>query len=634
MYKKNILFIIFVLSSLFCVAQELYIPRDIVQAYKNKTRDVSGNPGEAYWQNSAVYNIKLKVAPPDRTIKGSEDIVYTNNSLDTLKILNFKLYMNNHKPGAARQRQVGKDYLTSGVHIDNYIENGTSKTWKSEADGVDKIIKLSKSLAPKESINLHFDWHYDVSVQSGREGAIDSTTFFIAYFYPRVAVYDDYRGWDTMTFTGAQEFYNDFNNYTLQVTVPKNYIVWATGDLQNTDDVLQPKYADMLKKSIVSDSIFKIATPDDLKTAQITKQNDYNTWIFKASDITDVALALSNHYNWDAGSVVVDSVTMRRASVQAAYDDKSVDFHKMVSFGKHALNWFSNNYPGVPYPFSKSTIVRGFADMEYPMMVNDSSTPDFNFSRFVAEHEIAHSYFPFYMGINETRFAFMDEGWATTLEHLIGIADLGKVKAVKAFQNFRVKHWINDKNMEEELPIITPANILKGVAYGNNAYGKAALGYLALKDMLGDITFKNALLGYMDRWHGKHPIPWDFFFSINDLSGQNLDWFWNSWYFSHNYIDISIKSVKVERKKVILNLQNIGGMPAPFDIIVTTKSGDTKKIHETSAVWKANLKETDIVLKDIKNVSSIKIDGGIFMDADTSNNSWKNKNKYQNHLRT
>jgi len=625
MFKKILLFSSFIFISTTILAQELYQPRDIKQAYKNKTRDRSGNPGINYWQNSGVYHIKIKANPPSKTIYGSEDITYTNNSPDSLKTLNFKLFLNNHKPRAARLWQVGKDNTTSGVHIDNYTENGNKKAWKSDNDGVDKRIRLASALAPHKSIKLSFDWHYDMSVQSGREGAIDSTTFFIAYFYPRVAVYDDYRGWDTMTFTGSQEFYNDFNDYTVEVTVPKNYIVWATGDLQNSDEVLQPKYADLLKKSMTSDSIYRIATPKDLKEAQITMQKDYNTWRWKANNITDVALAFSNHYNWDAGSVVVDSTTMRRASVQAAYDDKSADFKKMVSFGKHALNWFSNNYPGVPYPFSKSTIVRGFADMEYPMMVNDGSTPSFEFSRFVAEHEIAHSYFPFYMGINETRFAFMDEGWATTLEHLIGIADLGKKKAEQAFKRFRVKRWINDKNMEEDLPIITPANILHGVAYGNNAYGKPALGYLALKDMLGDDLFKKALHGYMDRWHGKHPMPWDFFYSINNVSGKNLNWFWQSWYFSNNYIDLGIGKVKIERKKIIVTINNIGGMPAPVNIIVKTKDGSTKTFHQTSEIWQKNAKQAVVVLKNLKDVTSITLDGGIFMDADISNNSWKNQ---------
>jgi hypothetical protein len=625
MLKKVILAVGCLLITATNFSQELYIPRDVKQAIKNKTRSLDGNPGKNYWQNTADYHIKVNMAPPDRTIHGSEEITYTNNSPDTLKSLNFKLILNNHKPGAARQRQAWPDFLTSGIHIDKYVENGTEKKWKDNNDGTNKRIQLKSPLLPKQQVKLAIDWHYDMSVQSGREGAIDSTTFYLAYFYPRVAVYDDYDGWDTMTFTGAQEFYNDFNNYTVEVTVPKNFIVWGTGDLLNPEEVLQKEYAVRLKKSMTSDNVLQIATQEDLAKKQITKQTATNTWKWKASNITDVAFAVSDHYNWDAGSVIVDSKTGRRASVQAAYDEKSKDFKEMVTYGKHALEWFSNHYPGVPYPFSKSTIVRGFADMEYPMMVNDNSQSNPLFTRFVVEHEIAHTYFPFYMGINETRFGFMDEGWATTLEYLIGISDLGKEQATRFFKMFRVNGWINNNSMEQDIPIITPSNILSGRGLGSNEYGKAALGYLALKDMLGDADFKKALQGYMARWNGKHPIPWDFFYSINDISGKNLNWFWNSWFFSHNYIDISIKKVETNKNTTTISLENVGGMPTPFDVIATLSDGSTKTIHQTPDAWKNNKKEISISLKDIEPVENIKIDGGIFMDADVSNNVWNKK---------
>jgi hypothetical protein len=621
MLKKVILAISCLFITAIGLSQELYIPRDVKQAYKNETRNKDGKPGANYWQNKATYHIKVQVAPPNPTITGKEEITYTNNSPDTLKVLNFKLYLNNHKAGAARLGQVSDDYLTSGTHIDTYSENGVQRAWKDNNDGTNKRIQLLKPLLPNGKVNLSIDWHFDMSKQSGREGAIDSTTFFLAYFYPRIAVYDDYEGWDRMTFTGSQEFYNDFNDYTVEVTVPKNYIVWATGDLLNPDEVLQPEYANRLKKSMTSDDVIQIATQDDLNKKQVTKQTETNTWKWKASNITDVAIAISDHYNWDAGSVVVDKKTNRRASVQAAYDEKSEDFKEMVTYGKHALGWFSSNYPGVPYPFSKSTIVRGFADMEYPMMVNDNSQKNPNFTRFVVEHEIAHTYFPFYMGTNETRFGFMDEGWATTLEYLIGIDDMGKAQATNFFKMFRVNRWINSKSMEGDVPIITPSNILSGPALGNNEYGKAALGYLAVKDLLGDKLFKKALQGYMARWNGKHPIPWDFFYSINDVSGKDLNWFWSSWYFSNNYIDIAVKDVETNSNGTTLKLENIGGMPAPFDVIMTLKDGTTKTVHKTPEVWK-NTKETSLTLKGINAIESLKIDGGIFMDADTSNNVW------------
>src|SRR5579871_1688675 len=435
----------------FVFAQSLYMPRNIEEAYKKGTRSEDGRPGKNYWQNFGRYNISITALPPSRTVKGSEQVTYINNSPDTLRNPVIKLIVNIHKPGATRFTDVTDDYITSGMHIDALSVNGKDATWhEPQFHYTWQSFPLPQPLLPHDSVQLSFDWHYDVSLQSSREGMIDSTTYFLAYFYPCVAVFDDYNGWDRMDFTDLQEFYNDFNDYTLKVTVPKNYIVWATGTLQNPNAVLQPSYVDKLNASMKSDDIIHIATTTDLASKNVTAQNETNTWQWTASHITDVTCAISDHFVWDASSVIVDDATKRRASVQSAFNDTAKDFHQMVEFGKHSLDWLSHNWPGVPYPFPKTTIVQGYADMEYPMMVNDNTNSDPIFSRFVVEHEIAHTWFPFYMGINETRYGFMDEGWATTFELLIGREDLGKETAENFYKKFRIEGWINDKSMEED----------------------------------------------------------------------------------------------------------------------------------------------------------------------------------------
>jgi aminopeptidase N len=262
--------------------------------------------------------------------------------------------------------------------------------------------------------------------------------------------------------------------------------------------------------------------------------------------------------------------------------------------------------------------------MEYPMMANDNSHPENpDFTRFVAEHEIAHTYFPFYMGTNETRFGFMDEGWAVTLEYLIGIVDLGKKQATENYKRFRVNSWINDPSFEQDLPIITPTNVLSGRAMGNNEYGKASLGYLALQDLLGEKEFKKALQGYMKRWNGKHPIPWDFFYSFNDITGKNLNWFWKSWFFSNNYIDYAIENVRTQNNNTFIKIKNSGGMPAPFTIDVVKDNGTKKSFHYSPKMWKDVNDAVIVRLEKIENPRSISLNGGIFMDADRSNNEWK-----------
>ncbi|MBL7742023.1 MAG: M1 family metallopeptidase [Chitinophagaceae bacterium] len=611
-----------VIITFFCLqagSQELFMPRDIQQAFKKGTRSPDGRPGKNYWQNYGRYTIIITAMPPDRTVKGSETITYINNSPDTLRNINIKLFLNIHKPGAPRNGGASTDYLTSGVSVDNFSINSQKTNWPP-GQFTNQQVHLSRPLMPKDSIQLAFDWHYEISLKSGREGMIDSTTYFLAYFYPRVAVYDDYNGWDRMNFMDSHEFYSDFNDYNVTIIVPKNYIVWGTGTLQKPESVLQPVFADRFKASLASDKVIRIITKEDLTAGNITARNPLNAWQFTSSNIPDVAFGISDHYVWDGSSVVVDDATGRRASAQAAYNDTAADYHYVSGYARHSLNWFSHKWPGIPYPYEKTTIFQGYADMEYPMMANNSTFPDTAFSRFVAEHEIAHTYMPFYMGINETRYGFMDEGWATALELLIGYDDIGKQRAETIFKRFRVQGWTNSNASEMQIPIITPGDAMTGAGFGNNIYGKAAVAYLAMKDLLGDELFRKCLHEYMIRWNGKHPLPWDFFNTFNNASGKNLDWFWNNWFFSTHYNDMAIGDVKKSSAGYTISIKNMGGFFYPMDVVLKYADGTTETKHLTPAVWEKNAKQIAVPVTTRKKIETVQLEGGIFMDADAGNN--------------
>ena len=599
----------------------LYMPRAVREAYRKGTRSPDGRPGPNYWQNRGRYNIAVTALPPDKTIRGLEQITYFNNSPDTLRNPVIKLLLNIHRPGAARSFGAAADYLTPGVQVDSVTVNGVATPWTGNGSSANQRLHLQNPLLPRDSVRLTFKWHYEISKQSGREGMLDSTTYFLAYFYPRVAVYDDYNGWDQMEFTDVQEFYSDFNDYDVAITVPANYVVWGTGTLVNAEQVLSPTQLQRLNQSMTTDQVINVASKAEMAAKTVTAQSR-NTWRFRATNIPDMTFNLSNHYVWDASSVIVDNATSRRASVQASYNDSAADFHHMVGFARHALDWLSHNWPGVPYPYEKTTIVQGQAGMEYPMMVNDESYPDTIFSRFVVEHEIAHTFFPFYMGINESRYAFMDEGWATTFEYLIGTADLGDDRARSFFKQFRTNGWAENPSPLEDLPIITPADALSPNAYGDNAYGKAALGYLALKDLLGDAAFGAALHGFMDRWHGKHPIPWDFFNTVNNVSGRSFDWFWDSWFFRNGFIDVGVAGVDQRGEGYTVTIDNVGGMPVPIDVALGFADGTSNVVHETPAIWAANQKRAVVVISSAKPVASIELRTGIWVDADSTNNRW------------
>ena len=603
-------------------AQTVYIPRDVKDAYHKETRSLNGSPGKNYWQNKASYSINIETTPPSRIIKGNEQIVYINNSPDTLKSIVVRLFQNQHIASAPKDEGSDSTYYTSGITINSYSINGVQKKWIDPHYNITvKEILLDKPLMPQASINFTFDWTYEISTNGDREGVIDSSTYFCAYFYPHVAVYDDFAGWNRIPFTGRQEFYNDFSDYTLNVSVPEKYIVWSSGMLQNVDQLLEKKYVDLLNQSAKSDSIIHIITKEDLKEGNITKKNARNIWTWKADYIPDVAFGISDHYVWDGTSILVDTLRPR-VYVQAAYNDTAWDFHFVANVTRFTLDYLSHQSPGVPYPYPKMTVMQGYADEEYPMMVNDASYDTYREMQWTTNHEVIHTYFPFYMGTNETRAAFMDEGWATFYELQMQLVEMPRDTALDIFTNFRLKSYTKNKTPEVAMPIITPSYMLTERAYSYNSYCKPALAYLALKELLGDELFKKGLQYYMKMWNGKHPLPNDFFNCVNTASGQNLDWFWNNWFYSNNYIDVAISSVRSTDKKYSVNLNNIGGFAVPIDFKINYFDGTSEIIHKSPGIWKSDAKNANIKFIAKKKIKSLNLVEEIFLDSDTTNDFW------------
>jgi hypothetical protein len=500
-------------------------------------------------------------------------------------------------------------------------------------------LTLAAPIPPRGSARIRMRWHYDLAADRGwKEGAIDETTYFLAYFFPRVTNYSDYNGWDYSPFTLGREFNNDFADFRVEVDVPRDYVVWATGTLQNPAEVLQPAVQRRLESSFTGDEVVTLAEAADVKAGRVTARGERLTWTWQADHVPDFAVAVSNHYRWEAASTVVDPASGRRASVQAAYADSATDFKPMVDTAQKVLQFASTVYPGVPYPYPKTTIVLGNADEEYPMMVNDGSNlgspyaaklPENAFTGFVAAHELLHSWFPFYMGINEKRYPFMDEGWTTAFEYLRNREVLGVPAADGLFKDFRVAGWAAPSS-GYELPIITPHDSLWGQTpvFGFNPYGKAALGYLALKDLMGDAAFRTALREFMVRWQGKRPLPWDMFNSFNDAGVGNHDWFFRNWFFSYNHMDLALDGVRSEGGGQAVAVRNPGGMAIPFDLVLDYADGSSERVHRTPAVWRADGRKTEVPVAGGKTLRSVTLDTGIFVDANPGDNTWKAANPH------
>lgn len=623
----------------------LYVPRDIQATYAKGTRSPDGRPGPKYWQNHSAHTMKITVSPPSRRVEGEQEIVYTNNSPDALEYLVFRLYLNAHRPEAMRDRPYPAAFLNEGIKIESISVDGKVIDWANStipdraalnsAGSTVHAVDLPAPLASKGVVRIKMRWSYELTPDGGwKEGAVNDTSFFLAYFFPRITNYSDYNAWDVSPFTTGREFNNDFSDFNVEVNVPKNFLVWATGELQNPKEVLQPKVASALKSSLSSDKVATLAEAADLQAGKVTAQGERQVWKWQASHVPDFAVAVSNKYRWDASSVVVDPATRRRTAVQAAYSDSATDFKSLVESARNTMAFASTKYPGVPYPWPKSTIFLGGADEEYPMMVNDSSNAKMGdggaftaaeFSGFVAAHEILHSWFPFYMGTNEKRYPFMDEGWTTAFEYLRNVDVIGKEKADALFKYMRVDMvgWPAPLS-GNELPIIVPQDSLFGgtPVFGFNQYGKAALGYLALHDLMGDAKFKTALHEFMNRWHGKRPLPWDMFNSFNNAGVGNYDWFFNNWFFSFNYMDLGISGVRQDSGSHVIQVANKGGLAMPFDLVVTYADGTTERVHRTPSVWKDTPREASVSISAAKEVRSVALDTGIFKDFYPSDNSW------------
>lgn len=624
--KTNLLklILIFLLPAVsFAQKTSLFIPVNFQKAYEKETRSYDGTPGKNYWQNRADYKIKAEVFPYERKIIGEEKIVYYNNSPDTLKRIVVKLLMDIYRKGNMRDYQISPDAVNEGVELQKIVYNNNEIKFdnKKEApyrDGTNLFIQLSEPLLPKEKSELEFYWSCKIPDKSQiRMGVYDSTSMFVAYWFPQIAVYDDIDGWDVISYTGNTETYNDFGNYEVEITVPKNFVIWATGILQNPEEVFSEKILEKYKKALSSDEIVKIIEESDYSDV-ITLNKEKLTYKFKAEYVPDFAFALSNHYLWDASSLVVDKQTGRRALISAAYNPSSKDFYQVAEIARKSIESFSTHLPGYPYPYPAMTVFNGQGGMEFPMMCNDSSVPEIQGTIHLTSHEISHTYFPFFMGINERKYAWMDEGWATMLPF-----DFQSEQAEGYDPRTRNAQGYSEVGgTDKDLPPMIPSYQMRGPSYRNASYRRPAAAYEFLRNLLGDDLFKKCLHEYINRWNGKHPVPYDFFFTFNEVSKQNLDWFWKAWFFDTKYPDLSIKSANQKGNKVKIVILNKGGLPLPVKINAVYDDNTEEIIYEAKAdLWKDGNLEKMISFSSKKKIKKIQLGSSQIPDVNIKDNA-------------
>ncbi|MEH6308063.1 M1 family metallopeptidase [Olivibacter sp. CPCC 100613] len=622
MNSSKILFLVYFFCGITeCLAQDA-LPADssFTNAIKKGTRTLNGMPGSKYWQNAADYKLKIKFEPKSRLLSGTTEIIYNNNSPDTLDEIWFKLYANIYKKGVDRKSKIDKKDLGDGLLLKKVeVDKRAIEINNALIDGAN--MKLMDIKVPPHS-NIRFKIDYEYTLNEGshlRTGKVDQGAYFIAYFFPRIAVYDDIDGWNRYPYTGAEEFYNDFCNFDAEIDVPGGYAVWATGDLKNGKKVYQKPINDLLERACSSDTVIDVINDHNVKSNMITKGRAFNTFKFEAKGVPDFAFALSNHYVWKSVSLMVDSLTQRRTRIDAIYNPVHKDYREVIDFARKTVEGMSFYFPAWPFPYNHMTVFDGLDQMEYPMMANDNPTKTREDAITLTNHEIFHTMFPFYMGINETKYGWMDEGWAT-----IGEWKLSNYIDSSYVDDYGIQATAKNSGNRDDTPIVTLTTDLRGAGTFTNSYPKPALGYLYVEEYLGKELFKKALHHYIETWHGKHPQPLDFFNAINTGSGQNLNWFWKRWFYGDGALDLAIEDV-VEKKEgeYSVIVKNKGTKPLPIYLTIHYLDGSIEKKNQSIGSWKDGNKTVSIAIKTNKKIKSIELGDTYVPDKNNQDNLFR-----------
>jgi len=583
LYLKSIIIAAFAFSSIVAFAQQskmVFVHKEIQRAVNNNTRNNTGTVTDMYWQNYCNYEIRAEIFTDTKLIKGKETLTYFNNSPDTLKRLYFTNVQDLLKKGVQRDWDLGTTDLHDGVQIHSIDIDGHSfeiidgKTTLSR--NTDFIIILKNHFAPKTVHKIVVEWTNIIPKHvTVRNGIYGKTNYMLGYWFPKVKVYDDIHGWAKIPHTGNAEFYHEFGNYNVEITTPADYKLWSTGVLQNAEDIYSKKILKRIHQAYTSNKVVNIIVKQDIEDKQVFNKSGKHLWKLTMDSVPDFALAISKDYIWDAASIQLKT---RRVSINAVYKSDSKDFALVAEITRNVIDFYSNTNPGIEYPYSQMTAFNGGGGMEYPAMVNDGDNADLTSTLFLTAHEVGHTFFPFNTGLNEQRYAWMDEGLITYFPRKF-VKKYTDDKNYSVHRNI-IKHYNIVAASEREIPLMVPS-FNTGTAYRYQAYNKSAMAYYELCNLLGEEVFNGSLQAFAKEWEHKHPSAYDFFNTFDRVSGENLWWFWNPWFFGMQNANLAIGELKENSLQII----NKGGLPVP--IRLTLYSGqESRGLTFKADVWK------------------------------------------------
>jgi hypothetical protein len=631
------------------IRRDIPITNAIRKAYEAGTRDSTGRPGRNYWQLRTDYTIQARLDPATQTITGSETIALHNESPEPLTEIRLRLDHNIYRATVPQGLSVPAE-TTEGMVITKFAVDGQAAdlsapppqagrgggagqqpgTLRAMAlDQTNARIFLATPIAPRSTATLSIDWRTKLPGGAGGAGhrmtqRWADTLFQPTQWFPRVAKYDDLRGWDTNIYLGPAEFYNNFGRFDVRITVPGGWIVSGTGVLQNPDEVLTAAARERLSKVLGSDSITTIVGESEVGPGVATAAGDWLTWHFVADQVNDFAWATAKKFVWTATRATIP--TKGPVPIHMLYlPGRANLFRDAGQITRHALEFYSKLW--APYPFPQLTLQDGpSAGMEYPMVINSN--------RGAADHEAGHQWWPMMVGNNETWYGWMDEGFNQYM-NILSRADAAEQKPVldqlgQSYGRVSGDEW--------EPPMMWNAN-WGGPMYGFQTYSKTPLMLSMLGGIVGDSAVQRAHSAYTNAWAFKHPSPWDYMFFMSNQFQQDLGWFWYYWLFTTERVDGRIQSVTKAGSRTSVTVRQDGQMPSPVVLRVEFEPGNApirmmpnaKADGADAAIvtWPVNVwfggSKTFLATLDFggRAIRKITLDPfGRFPDKDVSDNGW------------
>lgn len=663
---KRFLIICFLFTTVIAKAQYLNNPGSnhgnrfeqlsFLLADPNEYRTASGAPGPKYWQQRADYDISCELDETKLMLTGTETITYYNNAPDVLSYLWIQVDGNIHDPASDNlwstqsrmQRQMSHQQIVNLQPWDKAKEQGLGVKLTKVVDANGNNLKytmnqtmmridLPTPLKPGQKFVFRIDWHYKIPdrMQWGSRGGYElvgeegNALFTMSQWYPRLAVYNDFKGWQNTQFTGGSEFTLTFGNFNVKMTVPADFTIASTGECQNYDKLLTPEQRKRWAEAQNAKDVVEIVTLDEAKANELKKASDKKTWIYRAENVRDFAWGASRKYIWDAMPTFVNG---KKVMAMSYYPKEAYTLYRKYSTKvvAHTLKVYSKHT--IPYPYPVAISVEASQGMEYPMI-------SFNYGRTekdgtysestkygmigVIIHEVGHNFFPMIVNSDERQWWWMDEGLNTFTQLLAEEEFDNKYPSRRGPAHLITDYMRLPKNQLE--PIMTMGDNVVNV--GANAYAKAATGLNILREtIMGRELFDFAFQEYAKRWAFKHPTPADLFRTLEDASGVDLDWFWRGWYFGTEPVDISLDSVKWYRLDDAAN--NAALQQAEFVPINKIRNKDDQSIVYAT--------DADTTLRDFyyynrnadAKMMSERQDAMIPRDAENKN-QWVNKHFYE-----